>query len=175
MPLTAADEIAFYEYRKRAIENNGARNARSIHRLTSRGTGQTRLPNPLKMQLTFVEQPTFTSGVTLKTGALIDGAYPVANVGVYKWQIDARGFYIGAYVWVASTFGSTQLDTLDSLSTNVQRQTLAEVTAGGAAYFAALDQMHRAQALNAITLEHHLCFEGYALRDVNIDKIFADS
>lgn len=153
MALTTYDEQAFYKDYQDNLAKNGARTGRSLHRLLSKGAGQSHIIQPLKFQITFTAQPTFTSGIALAAGQLVDGCYPICSVGVYKWQTDARKFYIGAYVWVAVTNAPTSLHT------------------GG---FTQPEIVYTQAGMNQLELEHHLCFEGLALRDVNYDQMMAD-
>lgn len=176
MALTAWDEQEQFRDRASAIANAGARNGRSLHRVLSKGAGQTRIAQPIAFRLTFIGQPTFTSGVTLAAGQLQDGAYPVVSIGVFRWQKDGRGFYIGAWLWVAVTYGPTELSSAQDYQM-LQAQQAAEVGADyqqSAAYLSAQTELQRAIALNRLELEHHLCFEGLALRDVNYDEIMAN-
>jgi hypothetical protein len=153
MALTAWDEQRDYLDRVSGIAANGAKVGRSLHWLLSRGAGEMHFIQPIPFQLTFVNKPLFTSGVALATGQLTSGAYPVVSTGVFKWQGDSRGFYIGAWIWIAVGFADTQLGTS---STD------------------AVDATARAAALNKLELEHHLSFEGLALRDINYDQMMAD-
>lgn len=154
MALTAWDEDAIARARASNIALNGARTARSFHRIASKGAGEIHMAQPVPFAVTFTEQPTLTSGLALGAGQLVPGAYPIAQVGVHKWQTDSRGFFIGAYLWIAVTFGP------DSLSTD-----------GSLTFLSHADQIARAQAMNRLQLDHHLCFEGMALRDVNVDAV----
>lgn len=161
MALTTYDEDALFSARREAIAANGARTGRSLHRIASKGAGEVHIVQPIDFRLTFVEQPTFTNGLSLLNGQLVSGAYPIASVGVYKWRRDTRGFYTGAYLWVGVTSAPTDLVPLppgdyDAEIVAVQRS------------------QAEARALNSLSLEHHLCFEGMAIRDVDFDQIMAD-
>lgn len=155
MALTVWDEQANFEAYKNNIAANGARNGRSLHRVISKGAGQTHIVQPLAFQLTFVQQPTFTSGVALSSGQLQDGGYPIVSVGVYKWQTDARGFYRGAYLWVGVTAAPTGVSSDNTLLGAESAEIMAII-------------------LSSLELEHHLCFEGMAIRDVDVDQLNAD-
>ena len=74
----------------------------------------------------------------------VDTALPVVTTGVYRWVTDDRGYYTGAYVYVAVT-------------------TVVGIT---------LENLPN--AARSYVLEHHLCFEGTAFRDVNYDTITQD-
>lgn len=189
MALTTWDEQQAYRDYLASLAYNGARSASSLHRIGSKGTGETRIAKPIQFACTFVEEPTFTSGVSLTSGALIPGAYPIATCGVYKWQTDKRGFYIGAYIWVAVNFGKTELDVAQTYQQATARLSLAQAqlqleaarqaqnaapgSSNATAYLASLSAIKRAQALLGIQLTHHLRFEALALRDVNIDDALA--
>lgn len=165
MALTAWDEQQYYRDRQTAITQAGARMGRSLHRVLSKGAGQVHLPNPLSFQLTFTEQPTFTSGVAIGTGQLADGSYPIVTVGVSNWQVDARGFYTGAWLWFGVTMAPTHVTAgpADTLTGAEQAIFVSSMTA-----------VEQAIAMANVQLEHHLSFEGLALRDVNFDQIMAD-
>lgn len=165
MALTAWDEQQFYQNRRDAIATAGARMGRSLHRVMSKGAGQVHLVEPLTFQLTFAEQPTFTSGVAIGTGQLADGSYPIVTTGVANWQVDARGFYTGAWLWFGVTMAPTHVTAgpTDTVSGTEQAILVSNRTA-----------IEQAIAMANVQLEHHLCFEGLALRDVNYDAIMAD-
>lgn len=120
-------------------------NARSLHRLTTHGVGNSTTPTKVQFSVTFVEEPMVTSGMVMRQNAVDMGALPLASVSIYRFVTDARGLYVGAYLLVAV-----------GLAKDVSTY----------------------EALNATTrgyvLEHHICFEGLAIRDVSYDAIMDD-
>lgn len=180
MALTTWDEQQQYRDYLASLAYNGARDARSLHRIASKGTGETHIAKPVAFATTFVQEPTFTSGLSMLAGTLISGAYPIASVGVYKWQTDRRNFYIGAYIWVAVTFGTTELNAQNKeqaaarISLSEYRASQLALLRGEKSLLQAMSAVKQAQALNAIQLNHHLVFEGLALRDVDPNAVLDD-
>lgn len=66
----------------------------------SRGTGDLVPSEPLKFDLPMFDEPAMTHGLILRQSPDRDYyALPLATAGVYRWQRNRRGFYVGAYLY----------------------------------------------------------------------------
>lgn len=96
------------EHRRGYIEQlrqNTSRLAQSYNFVETVGAGMIRLPTVVRFHCTFIEKPVVAYGYTVESD-LITGDFPSAVGGVYSWQIDARGFYLGCYVFAVVTANS---------------------------------------------------------------------
>lgn len=150
--LRVLDDAIAFQRQTDNHHNNAGRTGRSRHKLTTGGAGELRLTLPLTFQLTFLDEPLFTTGVTLAGGNLASGAFPLVSAGVWRWWRDGRGYYVGAFLWLSVGFAPTHVQ--NDLN-------LTQATA-------------QARALQGLKLQHHLCFEGTAIRDVSYDAIMED-
>lgn len=134
---------------QRAIAGSTGTTARSMHKFDSLGMGSSRLVSAFDFEVKFTEEPLFTSGVIIRPGTPVPpaGMEPVCTVGVWKWQKEGP-LWTGAYVW----FG------------------VSLANAGGTQGLT----LQQAQAGQKLHLTHHMCFEGYAIRDVDYDAIMKD-
>jgi hypothetical protein len=197
MALTAWQEQQQYSAQREMFIAQGARVGRSTHKVFTKGRGDLRIAQQVKFSLTFVEEPIFTSGVVLGPPRLVEHLYPTATVGVYHWERDHRGMYVGAYIWAVVGAGINQehagnevlqlryKDALDgrrsmnelNMTISQIRAELAQLRAGSFDYTLAKYQLAQAQAelaANSYVLQHHLVFEGLAIRDINYDQMMAD-
>lgn len=82
-------------------EENSARLAWSNHIVETRGAASRRLPEPILFEVGFTEPPHLATGV-----AIVDdpdpelGWVPEASSGVWLWERNVKGQYIGAYIYV---------------------------------------------------------------------------
>jgi hypothetical protein len=92
---------ADHEHKLATRRENQARRAVSEHQITTSGMGQRRLEDPIEFQVTFLEEPHFTSGFALASNP-VPGLYldPFANIGVRSWVTNDRGFYTGAWLYI---------------------------------------------------------------------------
>lgn len=141
---TTLDDIANARRMATAIASSGSTTARSLHKHDSIGMGSIRVTTPIEFQVKFIEEPLFTSGVSIAPGGPRQFFDPVASVGVWKWVFTNR-LYTGAYLW----FGVSQ-----PVANGYMSMDLTDLRNAG-----------------ALRLRHHLCFEGKAIRDVDYDKI----
>lgn len=81
------------------LRENTSRQAQSFNFVQTTGIGEIRLPTALTFICTFVERPAVAYGWTVESD-LPDGPLPTSTGGVYGWVVDARGFYLGCYVYV---------------------------------------------------------------------------
>lgn len=64
----------------------------------TRGYGERKVAKPIVFGITFLERPTFASGLTVADRTLVDGSFPMGAVMVWDWHLSSRGHWIGAYV-----------------------------------------------------------------------------
>lgn len=81
------------------LRQNTSRLAQSYNSVTTQGNGMLRLPTIMRFHCTFIEQPVVSYGFVLKS-PLLEKDYPTSSGGVYTFQVDKRGFYLGAYCYV---------------------------------------------------------------------------
>lgn len=81
------------------VRENTARQAYSFAALNTHGQGEILYPTIVPFNCTFIELPKVSTGFSMDGDLLIRGLYPVVSAGVWKWQQDRRGFYLGAYVF----------------------------------------------------------------------------
>lgn len=95
---------------QRAIAENSGRIAKHYATWTTKGIGEIKIDECLRFKVTFIEEPTFTSGTVLAEDSdLVDGHYPRATAGVWEWEQTAKGLYTGAYLYfVVDTIGPGQ-------------------------------------------------------------------
>lgn len=86
------------------LDNQKANSARPAYaELTyiSTGTGQQRIAKPLIFPVIFRSEPHFTSGsAVLRNPDAKTWHDPIGTCGVYAWQRNSRGHYLGAFIWV---------------------------------------------------------------------------
>lgn len=194
MALTAWQEQQQFNAQREMLIAQGASVGRSTHKVFTKGRGDLRIAQPVNFALTFAEEPVFTTGLVLGPPRLVEHLYPNATVGVYHWQRDSRGMYTGAYVWASIAAGvnrefagySYRLETLQDMvrgarplegSIEGAQDEIARLQRGTAVYAEATYQLYQTKAelqANAYVLEHHLVFEGLAIRDINYDDMMAD-
>lgn len=179
MTLTAWQEQQNFESKRAALIAQGARVGRSVHKVFTKGRGDVRVAQPVTFALTFCEEPIFTAGLALGGGQpLVEHLYPLATVGVYKWQRDSRGMYVGAYLWVSVTAGiNTQFAGDAYLTERMLEQERKMTVPGSTSWTLAMTEIAKAKAeiqANQYSLEHHLVFEALAIRDINYDQMMAD-
>jgi hypothetical protein len=100
-PLVQAAEA--HRGRLEQTRENTARQAESFATITSHGVGEVQHTTVVTFDCTFVEKPSVAYCFSLDGDTLIDGYFPTSSGAVWKWQIDSRGFYVGAYVFFVIT------------------------------------------------------------------------
>jgi len=112
MPYTGATPDAYGALekarglRERTWENS-ARQAEAWGFQSTLGIGETRFPDVIDFQLTFVEEPAVGYGYSVNAvvnnsdggDLLVTTRFPRAWGGVYDWRQDTNGFYTGAWVF----------------------------------------------------------------------------
>lgn len=84
------------------IRENSARPATCYVTLRSKGVGDTLLGSPVEFDTPFFHEPSVTSGFHLEVRPSVEKYYmPRVTAGVYRWVTTSRGFYTGAYIYLA--------------------------------------------------------------------------
>lgn len=94
--VAQADRTARIE----AQRDNAARLGFSQHRIQSTGFGSVRRTSPIRFSVAFLEEPFFTQGATLVSRDEELESDPFGVSGVYQWDRNPKGHYIGAYVYL---------------------------------------------------------------------------
>jgi hypothetical protein len=118
-----------------AIEDNAAANARLTLTFDSAGSGEFSTKYPIPFQTTFTAEPTVSTGVAFLGGKPVPGYFPNVGAGVWHWQRDAKGYYVGAWLFF-----------------------VVDINDPGGATTSAL------HAARTYKLRHHLTFEGVIVR-----------
>lgn len=118
---------------------------------TSTGFGQHRIKTPVIFPVIFSSEPHFTTGSgTIKSAG---GGWfhdPIGTAGVWQWEVDARGYFLGAHLWVRVDIYPTTKSLSGTSSIAQQRQA----------------QQERLKGLAAIKTVHYLTFTGRAIKDI---------
>lgn len=77
---------------------NRTRPASCFMKYSTAGQGELLTPRVCRFDVTFVEEPRVFSGWEMDGDTLVKGYYPMVSAGVWKWQRDARGYYLGAWL-----------------------------------------------------------------------------
>lgn len=91
-----------------ATAENATRLARVAVTFLSTGYGETELTHPIDFGVTFIDEPTVTTGVVMEPGQrLVAGNFPNCSAGVSKWQTLQRNssnapnlYWTGAYLYL---------------------------------------------------------------------------
>lgn len=85
---------------------NSARYASSFVTFNTTGWGEFQSPDCQYFDTTFIRPPSISHSFFVDGDDLIDGRFPRITAGVYRWALNERGFYIGAWlVFVVETMG----------------------------------------------------------------------
>lgn len=102
--------------RLEAQKENTARLAKSYATWTTKGIGEIIVPKAFAFDVTFVEEPAFTSGMALAEDQdLVKLHFPRAHAGVYDWVTipspsGEKDYYKGAFIFfVVDTIGPGQI------------------------------------------------------------------
>ena len=82
---------------------NSARHAFAYAEVATHGIGQVQHEQVIPLDCTFIEEPNVAYGFKIDGDTLIENYFPTCSGGVWKWQQDYRGYYIGAYVFFVIT------------------------------------------------------------------------
>jgi hypothetical protein len=86
--------------RAKASRENAARSAVAEMTYLTTGVTQTRVKTPIIFPVIFRTEPHLTTGSAVVRNPKPDLWHdPVGHIGVGKWERDARGNFIGAYLW----------------------------------------------------------------------------
>lgn len=132
------------------IRENTPRLARAYATYETQGWGEIIVPTVQHFGCTFITEPYFSSGIVMRgdstseaDGQLVSGRYPRVTAGIWRWAHDARGYWIGAYVFfVVETVGF--------------QFTSGEVPSS-------VDPNYR--------IAHKMIFEGVSFKDFNVNKL----
>lgn len=80
------------------LRQNTSRLAQSFNFVETAGAGGQRLPAVVHFACTFIEKPVVATGFTVESDMGAD--FPLVTAGVWRWQTDKRGYYIGCWVFV---------------------------------------------------------------------------
>lgn len=78
---------------------NSARQAFCYAEIATHGVGQVQHLEVVPFDCTFIEEPNVAYGFKIDGDTLVDNYFPNCSGGVWKWQQDRRGYYLGAYVF----------------------------------------------------------------------------
>lgn len=100
--------------RQGQIAENSIRLGWCHFKATSTGWGEFKIPECFEFDMTFIEEPNVTHGMSTNGDLLVDTRFPRAHGGVYRWKRNAKGFYQGAWLFVVvdtrSPYITTTLD-----------------------------------------------------------------
>ena len=98
-PIVAA--MQQQRMREQQVRENSSRLASAFTTATSTGQGGFRFTEMFRFGCTFAERPYVTVGHVINSPEPVANQYPVASGGVWKWQQNERGFYIGAWLYLS--------------------------------------------------------------------------
>lgn len=85
---------------KEQTRENSARLAVSQGFLTTTGSGERQEAERVPFGCVFAEAPAVAFGWSMDGDELVDGQFPRVSAGVYGWDTDQKGHYLGAYIMV---------------------------------------------------------------------------
>lgn len=101
-PMDLVQAIEQHRGRVEQTRENSARYAQSYATYTTTGVGEHQFDEPNLFGCTFTDQPIVAYGFSLDGSQYVEGVpLPRCVGGVREWVRDARGFYVGAYVYLA--------------------------------------------------------------------------
>lgn len=84
---------------------NSTRLAQAYATFDTSGIGEFQAPDMVEFGCFFVERPLVAYGMSTDGDRLVKERFPLSQGGVYGWQQDSRGLYVGAYVMVVVQAG----------------------------------------------------------------------
>lgn len=96
------------EQRRHRVEQtreNSTRLAQAYASFDTQGVGEFKHPTVVTFGCYFVRRPVVSYGMSTDGDALIAERYPMAQGGVYGWQRNADGMYVGAWIMVVVQAG----------------------------------------------------------------------
>lgn len=91
------DSVQYLNSRQRELAQSASRPTRVRYVISTRGTGETRMDEPIKFPTFIIGDPTFTYGVVADQ-PIKRGEIPLATAIVLGWEQNDRGMYVGAFV-----------------------------------------------------------------------------
>ena len=91
------------EQRRAALQqqfSNSAGYASAFVRVKTTGWGEYLLPDAYTFGTAFAERPSVAHAIAIEGDDLVKGRFPRVTAGVRKWQLDEKGMYIGAWLFV---------------------------------------------------------------------------
>jgi hypothetical protein len=86
--------------RAKAARENASRSAVAELTYLSTGVTQQRVKSPIAFPVIFRTEPHLSTGSAVVSNPDPNVWHdPVGHIGVWKWDRDARGFFIGAFIW----------------------------------------------------------------------------
>jgi hypothetical protein len=87
------------EYLRRNAENS-TRHGYAYAKFDSTGWGEFAFPDCFEFGLTYTEEPYVSYSYSLDGDSLVDTRFPRSMGGVYRWKLNNRGFFVGAWCFV---------------------------------------------------------------------------
>lgn len=88
--------------RREQIQENSARAATCFVTLRSKGVGDQLISSAMEFDTPFLHEPSVTSGFHLDVRPSTEKyRMPRVTAGVYRWVTTPRGFYTGAFIYLA--------------------------------------------------------------------------
>lgn len=84
---------------KSQIRENSARLAFAFGSAATSGWGELTLPDRIDFDTAFISEPHVAYGISLDGDKLVDTRFPRCTGGVYRWHINSRNLYVGAWVF----------------------------------------------------------------------------
>lgn len=98
--MEATDGLNRQRDRERQFAENSGRQATAYVTYTTEGAGDIVLDGALGFSTEFVEEPALATGVVLNKPPSEKFLMPRTTAGVYRWERNERGFYIGAFMFI---------------------------------------------------------------------------
>jgi hypothetical protein len=152
--IAETDDIS----RRKADRENAARPAVVEVHQQSKGVGQHRMPKAIIFPVVFRSEPHFTFGSAVVKGpntTLYND--PRGSSGVWAWQRDGAGHYIGAWCWLRVDVDRTAIDVSPTTYESAMKNHQSELARSLTQAKAALD-------LNKIRVRHFLSFSAIAVK-----------
>lgn len=147
-----------YASQQGAQRENSSRFASVQCTYESTGLGQFRVGKPIIFPVVFRTEPFFTNGSGVIKNPAPQLYYdPIGQAGVYQWDVDARGYFVGAWMWVKITAESKDASSQYALAQNKDQ-----------AQAAGRDARLRSVAATRMQVQHYLQFSAIAIKDVPV-------
>lgn len=88
-------------------ENSG-RLAFTLAEAVSTGFGDFLLPDQVTFDVDYIEMPHLMHAPVVDGDTLVENRFPRVTCGVYRWNVNSRGLYVGAWVYITVDTMSSQ-------------------------------------------------------------------